>query len=395
MPDFDDIRTALRGVPETPVLVYSQAELEAKALRIKSIADESGCALLYAMKPCSSFWVLQTLAPYVAGFGASSPFEARLARQALGASGDIHYYAVAIAEQEIDEVARLADYVSFNSIRQLSRYQDAVSGHASPGLRVNPGISMVDDERYDPCRRHSKLGAPMGDVVRLEQDTGSISSVARGLHLHTNCESDDFDELLTTVSSIEASLGSLIDGLDWVNLGGGYLFSGTSDAAPLLQTCAKLRRGRDLDVFIEPGAAFIRDAGFVVSTVLDVFDSDGVDVAVLDTTVNHMPEVFEYQYEPDVLEHVPGGAHRYVLAGRSCLPGDVFGDYTFDEPLEPGSRLIFSGMGAYTQVKSHTFNGINMPTVYALDHSGALSQLSASSFEHFAARNGAHEFAYS
>jgi carboxynorspermidine decarboxylase len=235
----------------------------------------------------------------------------------------------------------------------------------------------------------------MGDVVRLEQDTGAISRGSRGLHLHTNCESDDFHDLLTTVSSIETSLGGLIDGLDWVNLGGGYLFSETCDATPLSETCTMLRRGRDLDVFIEPGAALVRDAGFIVSTVLDVFDSDGVDVAVLDTTVNHMPEVFEYQYEPDILEHVPEGAHRYVLAGRSCLPGDVFGDYTFDEPLEPGSRVIFSGMGAYTQPKSHTFNGINLPTVYALDNSGDLSPLSASSFEQFAARNGAHQFAIS
>jgi len=395
MPDFDEVRTALPSVAQTPVLIYSQAELEATARRIKSIADDSGCALLYSLKPCSLFWVLQTLAPFVAGFGASSPFEARLARRILGTAGNVHYYGVAIAEQEIDEVSRLADYVSFNSVRQLLRYQDAVSAHASPGLRVNPGISMVDDERYDPCRRHSKLGAPMGDVVRLEQDSGAISRGSRGLHLHTNCESDDFGELLTTVSAVEAGLGGLIDGLDWVNLGGGYLFSGTSDTTPLSETCAMLRRGRDLDVFVEPGAALVRDAGFIVSTVLDVFDSDGVDVAVLDTTVNHMPEVFEYQYEPDVLEHVSEGAHRYVLAGRSCLPGDVFGDYTFDEPLEPGSRLTFSGVGAYAQVKSHTFNGINLPTVYALDHSGALSPISASSFEHFAASNGAQEFAYS
>ena len=395
MPDIDDLRTALLGVAETPALVFSQAELKATAQRIKSIADESGCSLLYSMKPCSLFWVLRTLAPYVAGFGASSPFEARLARQVLGATGNIHYYAVAVAEGEIDEVAQLADYVSFNSIRQLSRYGDAMSGRASPGLRVNPGISLVDDERYDPCRRHSKLGAPIGDIVRLELDTGEISRGSRGLHFHTNCDSDDFRDLLTTVCSIEACLGGLIDGMDWVNLGGGYLFSETCDPAALSETCAMLRRGRTLDIFIEPGAAFVRDAAFIVSTVLDVFDSDGVEVAILDTTVNHMPEVFEYQYEPEVLEHVPEGAHRYLLAGRSCLSGDMFGDYRFDEPLEPGSRVTFSGMGAYTQAKSHTFNGINLPTVYALDTSGDLSPLSTLSFEHFAARNGAQEFAFS
>ncbi len=395
MPYTTEDYSALLGVTETPALVFSQARLEATARRIRSVADQSGCALLYSMKPCSLFWVLQTIAPYVAGFGASSPFEARLARQVLGATGKLHYYSVAITEQEIDEVSRLADYVSFNSVGQLMRHRDAVSGHASPGLRVNPGISLVEDERYDPCRRHSKLGAPMAGVVQLERDTSAVSRGTRGLHLHTNCDSEDFHDLLTTVTSVESDLGNVIDGLDWVNLGGGYLFGETINPTPLAESCAVIGRGRDLEIFVEPGAAFVRDAGFIVSTVLDVFDSDGVDVAVLDTTVNHMPEVFEYQFEPDVLEYEPEGAHRYILAGRSCLAGDVFGDYNFDSPLEPGSRVTFSGMGAYAQPKAHTFNGINLPTVYALKSSGELSPISAYSFEDFAARNGARQFAFS
>lgn len=395
MPDTNEDHVALLGVTETPALVFSQSRLESAAQSIKSTADQSGCTLLYSMKPCSLFWVLQTIAPYVAGFGASSPFEARLARQVLGASGKLHYYSVAIREQEIDEVSRLADYVSFNSIGQLIRHVDTVSCHASPGLRVNPGISLVEDERYDPCRRHSKLGAPVGSVAQLERDTSAISMNCRGLHLHTNCDSDDFHDLLTTVTSIESILGNVIDGLDWVNLGGGYLFSEVSDPTPLAESHSVIGRGRDLEIFVEPGAAFVRDAGFIVSTVLDVFNSDGIDVAVLDTTVNHMPEVFEYQFEPDVLGYVPGGDHRYILAGRSCLAGDLFGDYRFNSPLEPGNRVAFSGMGAYTQPKFHTFNGINLPTVYALENSGKFSPISTYSFDEFAAKNGVRDFAFS
>ena len=388
MPDTNEDHVALLGVTETPALVFSQSRLESAAQSIKSTADQSGCTLLYSMKPCSLFWVLQTIAPYVAGFGASSPFEARLARQVLGASGKLHYYSVAIREQEIDEVSRLADYVSFNSIGQLIRHVDTVSCHASPGLRVNPGISLVEDERYDPCRRHSKLGAPVGSVAQLERDTSAISMNCRGLHLHTNCDSDDFHDLLTTVTSIESILGNVIDGLDWVNLGGGYLFSEVSDPTPLAESHSVIGRGRDLEIFVEPGAAFVRDAGFIVSTVLDVFNSDGIDVAVLDTTVNHMPEVLEFQFEPDVLGHVDGGLHEYFLAGCTCLAGDNFGHYSFDSALAVGSRITFLNMGAYTLSKAHRFNVVALPRIYVRGKDGALDRIRTDHFSDFAQHAG-------
>ena len=127
---------------------------------------------------------------------------------------------------------------------------------------------------------------------------------------------------------------------------------------PLSEAASLIRDRYRAEVVIEPGAAFVRDSGYVVASVLDLFASDGKEVAVLDTTVNHMPEVFEYQFRPDVVGHHDAGGYEYVLAGMSCLAGDVFGEYRFDEPLRVGSRIVFSNAGAYTIVKANTFNGI-------------------------------------
>ena len=97
-----------------------------------------------------------------------------------------------------------------------------------------------------------------------------------------------------------------------------------------------------------------------------------MQVAVLDTTVNHMPEVLEYRFEPDVCGHDDDAELEYLLAGSTCLAGDVFGVYRFAEPVEIGARVVFSNAGAYTLSKAHTFNGVNLPSVYALDRSGSL-----------------------
>lgn len=377
-----------RLVPETPALVYSESELVETATRIRDVADQSGCQLVYAMKPCTLAWVLESVAPKVTGFAASSPFEARLARDVLGDRGRVHYHSVAVTEEELRTVSSLADYMSFNSATQFQTHQPAAGG-VSCGLRVNPGISFVADERYDPCRRHSKLGVP------IERLSGWDGAPPKGLMFHTNCESDDLGNLLSTVETVTQGLDSLLPGLEWINLGGGYMFRQGADTDGLAQAIATIRDHSDAEVFIEPGAAFMRDAGFIVSTVLDVFDSRGVDVAVLDTTINHMPEVFEYQYEPAALGYEPEGRHRYILAGRSCLAGDVFGDYTFDRPLKTGDRVTFMEMGAYTQPKAHTFNGINLPSVFAHTSEGLLPLVPPMGYEEFAARNGARQLAYS
>ncbi|NQV34039.1 MAG: 2Fe-2S ferredoxin, partial [Phycisphaeraceae bacterium] len=185
-----------------------------------------------------------------------------------------------------------------------------------------------------------------------------------GLQIHTNCDSDNLDQLLQTLHTLDATLAGMLDRMSWINLGGGYLFN-QQDAAEKLACCVELLRSKySLEVFIEPGAGVVRACGTLVATVIDLFVRQGKTIAILDTTVNHLPEVFEYQYEPDVLGHDEEGAHHYLLAGASCLAGDLFGEYSFKEKMTVGQRVLFPDVGAYSLVKANMFNGICLPCVY-------------------------------
>ncbi len=149
----------------------------------------------------------------------------------------------------------------------------------------------------------------------------------------------------------------------------------------------------NLKVFIEPGSSIVRDAGCLVSSVPDIFTSDGKNVAVVDTTVGHTPEVFEYQFQPDVIGQTDDGNHTYLLAGFSCLAGDVFGEYSFEELLQVGSRVVSPNMGAYTLAKAHTFNGINLPAVYAQTENGEVVLEKEFTYEEYASKNGVDIYA--
>ena len=372
----------------TPAFVYDEGALRRKLEGIGEQLSGGSCKLLFSIKSFSFVDALRLMTPYLDGFAVSSIFEAQLAREAAGTKGTVHITSPGIRPDEMETLASICDYVSFNSLSQLYRYRDTVKSGASCGLSVNPQVSFVEDERYDPCRIHSKLGVPLEVLVKLAANESDCLLGLKGLHLHSNCDSGDLGQLKSTVDHLERNLSGLLGQMEWINLGGGYLFDDSDSTRVLGDIAHYLKSQYDLTVFVEPGAALVRSAGYIVSTVLDIFQSDGKELAVLDTSVNHMPEVFEYGYEPDVLGHEDNAPFEYILAGCTCLSGDVFGNYQFNEPLEIGSKVVFFNAGAYTLTKAHMFNGVNLPTIYALTAEGGLVLKKKFTYAEFAARWG-------
>ena len=379
----------LLHAPTTPAFVYDEACMADTCRRVANLCCKADCQLLYALKPMNLRCVLEVIAHYVDGFAASSLFEARLARDVLGADGTVHITTPGFRARDMQVLSQICDYIAFNSLSQWGRFAAKMPLKTQRGLRVNPQLSLVEDDRYDPCRRYSKLGAPMDKLITCMGRHPELLDTLTGVHLHTNCDSRSFDPLLRTVERVEERLSDLLKRLTWVNLGGGYLIDDIADPEPFLDVVDILRDRYELNVFVEPGAALVRTAGYLVATVIDVFHSDGKTIAVLDTSVNHMPEVFEYQFTPDVFGQSADAPHHYVLAGCTCLAGDVFGEFAFAERLERGSRVLFVNVGAYTTTKWNWFNGVALPDVYGLTPKGELVSRLTFEYEVFATQHGA------
>ena len=373
---------------KTPAYVTDEKILDRDLRALRKIADEAGCKLLYSPKACALPRVLEKLAGQVDGFGCSSPFELRLIDRVCGREMPLHLVSPLLKEETLSEIGGRLDYLTFNSLSQWKLLGGQVPAATQAGIRVNPELSFVRDPRYDPCRQNSKLGVPISKLVEVAEAEPARLRGLNGLHFHNNCEETDFASLLATARHIQDMIPNLLESFDWINMGGGYLFNLADDTSDFFHAVEIFRDTFGLDVFIEPGAALVRRAGSIEATVHDLFESDGVQVAVLDTTVNHMAEVFEFQFEPDVLGHVDGGVYSYVLAGCTCLAGDVFGEYTFDAPLAVGSRITFLNMGAYTLSKAHRFNGVGLPTIYARRADGTLEMIKEDTFEEFARTAG-------
>jgi carboxynorspermidine decarboxylase len=366
---------------KTPAFIYDEAIIDEKLGLLETVREAGACHILYSIKALSFTGVLMFIAQRVDGFSTSSAFESRLAREMLGDQGHIHLTSPGIRSIDMQSINKNCDYLSFNSISQWQQYRD-VAKNINFGLRINPGLSFVDDERYNPCREYSKLGISLNELSRFLQKK-DVTPEINGILIHNNCESEDFTELEHSIKNVCNAFGGLIEKLKWINLGGGYLIHNKSQLEPLCRIIKKLKQQFDLEVFFEPGKAIVGQAGYLVATVMDMFNSDGKTVAILDTTVNHLPEVFEYQYSPQLLQQAISGKYEYRLAGASCLSGDLFGDYYFNNELTVGSRIIFSNVGAYMSVKANMFNGINLPSVYSLKLTGELELQHEYDYTHY------------
>jgi len=349
---------------QTPAFVIDEDIIEKKLLEIRVLKNRVNCKVLYTLKSLIIKEVLHRMNAHLDGFSASSLFEAQLAADVIGKAGTIHYTSPGLQVNEFSTLSETCDYMAFNSLGQFSQSKKMLSKKTNYGLRINPQKSYVSDPRYDPCCKNSRLGISLKQLHDFQEQEPFVLKGISGIHFHSNCDSTSFVPLLETVTHLLKENKNLMKQIKWMNLGGGYLFEDSTDYLPFYETVSLLKERYDLEVFVEPGASLVRESGFIVASVIDLFQADGVNIAILNTTVNHMPEVFEYQYRPDIVGESSNGKFTYLINGASCLAGDVFGEYTFDEPLKVDDRLIFNHMGAYTFVKMHMFNGINLPTIY-------------------------------
>lgn len=373
---------------DTPAFVLDQAQLATNVRAIKAFAARSGCSALFSLKALALRETIEAVAESLDGFSVSSLFEAQLVRQVAGDDVTVHYVSPLLRYSEANEIAQLCDHVTLNSLTQIERLADLLVDKCDVGIRVNPGLSLVDDRRYDPCRADSKLGVPLARVGEVLRGRSPKIQNCSGLHFHTNRGCRDAGQLVSTIEQIEAVLGVDLHRLRWLNVGGGYSFGDLDTSELATQKLRRLREVYGLEVIIEPGTAIVGSAGRFVATVADIVDGDAQPISMLDFTVNHWPEIFEYQIQPDIAGTAADGAFRYMLTGCSCLAGDLFGVYTLNEPLVVGSRVVFPNAGAYSIGKAHTFNGINLPNIYVLTAAGELELVKRFTYEDFASRCG-------
>jgi carboxynorspermidine decarboxylase len=342
----------------SPCFVCEEELLKKNLELLKKVQEASGAKILLALKGFALYSTFDLCKEYLQGCCASGLHEALLASKEFGR--EVHTYSPAFKDDEIDEIIALSNHVVFNSINQLKRFEEKAVGKISIGLRVNPEFSSVEVDLYNPCAAFSRLGITIKNF-----DKDAISNVD-GLHFHALCE-QNVDALEGALKSFEEKFGEFLPQMKWVNFGGGHHITRADYDVNGLVTLIKEFKLRypHLEVYLEPGEAVGWKTGYLVATVLDIVDN-GMNIVILDTSAEaHMPDTLAMPYRADIRgsAEVNVKKYNYRFGGNTCLAGDIVGDYSFDEPLKVGDKIIFEDMIHYTMVKTTTFNGIKLPSI--------------------------------
>lgn len=371
----------LKNAP-TPAYVIDEKKIRENLSILKSVEEKSGAKILLAQKAFSAFSLYPLIAEYVSGTACSGLYEAKLGFENMGKEN--HVFSAAYREDEMDEIISYCGHIILNSKNQLYKYRDKIlSAGKKIGLRINPECSTQEGhEIYDPCSPKSRLGITLKNFAEID-----LTGVS-GIHFHTLCEQNS-DDLEKTLSAIEEKFGKYLYDMEWINFGGGHHITRDDyDIEKLLLCIKRIKEKYNLEVFIEPGEAFALNAGYLVTTVLDITEND-MPIAILDTSAAcHMPDVLEMPYRPPLYMSGENGEKKYSyrLGSQTCLAGDVIGEYSFDEPLNIGDKLIFMDMAIYSMVKNNTFNGMPLPDIAILRENGEYEIIKRFSYNDFKER---------
>ena len=377
--------TSLPSDIPTPCFVLDVARLRKNLETAKRVREEAGCKVLLATKAFAMPAVFPMMRDYLDGTTASGEHEAIMGHAEFGK--EVHVYSPAYTEDEVRRLTDVAQHIYFNSAEQLARFGDiARDAGAHVGLRVNPSYSnaTLGGDLYNPSAPMSRFGEV---AEKLDQVDWSGVDI---FHVHALCESLH-DGSAGLINHVAEHFGQYVEQVSAVNFGGGHFMNKPGyDVSVLIEAIRAFKARFGVEVILEPGAGLVVNTGELYATVLALHWNQ-MDLAILDASAStHMPDVLEVPYRPDIVDAgLPGEKpHTYRLGGKTCMTGDVIGDYSFHRPLQPGDQLIFTDQMHYSFVKTNTFNGTPLANLAIRWEDGRVEQVSNFGYEEFRRRLG-------
>ncbi|EKE3732301.1 carboxynorspermidine decarboxylase [Campylobacter upsaliensis] len=376
---------------QTPAYILEEDKLRKNCELLAKVSEKSGAKVLLALKGFAFSGAMKIVGEYLHGCTCSGLWEAKFAKEFM--DKEIHTFSPAFKDEEFDEITELSHHIVFNSLHQFHHFKEKAKAK-SLGLRCNPEYSLAPKELYNPCGRYSRLG-----ILSKDLENTDLSGVS-GLHFHALCE-ESAEALEAVLKAFEAKFGKWIAGMKWVNFGGGHHITKKGyDVEKLIALCKKFSDKFGVQVYLEPGEAVGWQTGVLVASVIDIVENEK-HIAILDTSSEaHMPDTIIMPYTSEVLnarilstregEQISSlreGEKAYLLAGNTCLAGDVMGEYAFKNALQRGDKIVFLDQIHYSIVKNTTFNGVILPNLMLYTKEKKLEIVRKFSYEDYAKRN--------
>ena len=330
--------------------------------------------LSYSVKTNSLPWLLKYLLQNNIVAETVSDEEYKLSKSCGYSDAQIIFNGPIKGEQQFEEAIKNRAFINLDSKNDLIYLKKYASGDGSNiGIRVN-----IDPENFD---RRDIGYIEDGFRFGFSDQIGELNKVLQayrfiwpqgkpGLHLHCNSITRSL-EVYRTIAEYAAELIKKYNlKISYLDIGGGFFggVEGKPNPEKYIHTIKEALKGvideQETTLIVEPGSAIIGSAVDLYTSVLDVKDTRHIRVVTTDGSRIHIDPLWKktkYMYSLETKNTTL--KEKQLICGYTCMDHDRLMILENQEELQPGDRIIYHRVGAY----SVTFGGMfirYLPDVY-------------------------------
>lgn len=362
----------------TPCYIYDESLIRRNAARFGRLSYANR-AVHFASMANNNPELLQMLHGMGLGVFVNSTKHLKLVLDCGFTPEEITYTSTGIRRSDLELIAELGVHINIDSLGQLKAFGEIAPGQ-SCGIRLNIDENSLDNVFIGIESRIGLLETEIPEALEIAAGH-DLSLVGTHVYLGTNIVS-----LETMFAGVARTLelSDLLEDLTYVDLGGG--FPVPDDEVPefdyeeydrRISTMFEeysAKRGRDVQLILEPGRAMFGDAAVFCTSVLDVKERPDRRLACVDASSTLLPRSMFY-----------GEYHAMEVLGRADEPADdkptdVVGCTTYSRDflakgeklpeVREGDVLTFRNAGSYCYSMISQFLGQDMPQEVLLSPDG-------------------------
>lgn len=352
---------------KTPYYVIDQKELDDNFRKLKNALDNhwSNSIIGYSYKTNALPWVIRHFDRLGCFAEVVSEEEYNLAKLVGVEKGKIIYNGPIKTKDTFLEAIQDGCVVNIDSQREIDWLDVLPVENRAVGIRINfdiekmcPGQSQCPEEggRFGFCYENGEFAKA---VTALRDKNVRIA----GLHLHTSSKSRGLD-IYRAIAEVACKVQEEFHfDLDYIDVGGGF-FGGLptkpqfGEYMALMVGILSTRFDKErTKLIIEPGMAVIGAPIRYVTTVIDVKDTQFSRFVVTDgsrTSIDPLMSKSSYFHSYERQGDAPV-LPKQIICGYTCMEHDRLFDAINEPALQPGDRIIYHKVGAYTMCLSPLF----------------------------------------
>jgi diaminopimelate decarboxylase len=386
----------IEGIPCTelvkefgsPLYVYNARIFRDRYKLLAGSFDYPGVNIYYACKSNTNINVMKIFRDLGSRVDTVSPGEIFISLKAGFSPEDILFTPNNPSIVELKYAVDRNIMVTIGSIYLMEEYKK-LGGRKDICVRINPDIGFGHHDHCITGGPKSKFGIysdQLGEVKRL---ASKLSLYIKGIHAHIGSGILVADHFIKAMDAVLSS-ASMIEGLDFVDFGGGIgvpykpgekAFDIRSFGHRASQTMHKFSKdySKDIKFYFEPGKYLTAEAGYLLVTVTNRKDTPLYRFAGTDSGFNHLIRPILYSSYHHIINcsNPNGDPEDVVIAGNICESGDLFtigarGPEKRSIPeVRIGDILAISNAGSYGFSMASNYNSRPRPAEVMVEDGNA------------------------